>query len=65
MARKHELDLIPVNEAAARVRKHHRTIRRWIANGTLPAYRVAGWGVLVDRNDVDALVTPIPTVKSA
>ena len=65
MARTTEPDLITVADAATEVRKHHRTVRRWIAQGKLPAYRVAGWAVLVDRADLRELVRPITAGKSA
>jgi excisionase family DNA binding protein len=36
-----------------------RTVRRWIRAGVLPAYRLAGRGLLrVDLNDLDKVATP-------
>jgi excisionase family DNA binding protein len=38
-----------------------RTLRRWIAKGWLPAYRLGPRQIQVDLNDVDRLRTPIPS----
>lgn len=39
-----------------------RTVRRYIADGKLPAYRLAGGtNFRVRRGDVDALLAPLPT----
>ncbi|GAB2575911.1 helix-turn-helix domain-containing protein [Microlunatus antarcticus] len=42
-----------------------RTIRRWIADGRLPGYRVGGKLLRVDMADIDALVTPVTSTKVA
>ncbi len=43
-----------------------RTIRAYIARGTLPACRVRGSRLVrIDRADLDALLRPIPTTKTA
>ncbi|KQW43019.1 hypothetical protein ASC77_22250 [Nocardioides sp. Root1257] len=43
-----------------------RTVRRYIAEGKLPAFRLAGGSNLrVRRGDVDALLAPLPTTGSA
>lgn len=40
-----------------------RTLRRYVAQGTLTGYRVVpGGDVRVDMNEVEALIQPIPTV---
>lgn len=41
------------------------TMRRYIANGDLPARRVAGKTVKIDLNDVDAMAKLIPSRRSA
>lgn len=41
-----------------------RTIRRWIADGKLPAWQVAGRLIRVDLDDVDALARPVPAAGS-
>ena len=52
--------LISVDAAAAYLGLNPRTIRRYIALGELPAYRVGPATIRVDRADVDALIRPIP-----
>lgn len=39
-----------------------RTLRRWVAEGRLRAYRVGPRAVRVRAEDVEALCRPIPTV---
>ena len=57
---------ITIQAAADRLGVVPRTIRRRIADGTLPAYRVRGSrAIRVDERDVDALLEPIPTVDGA
>jgi excisionase family DNA binding protein len=38
-----------------------RTIRRWIAEGRLRAYRAGPRLVRIDRAELDRLIRPIPT----
>lgn len=55
-----------IESAAQRWALNPRTIRRMIARGQIPAYRVGGERLLrVDPDDVDAAMTPIPTVGGA
>lgn len=42
-----------------------RTVRRMIAAGELPAYRLGPRLLRVKRSDVDALLRPIPTAGGA
>jgi excisionase family DNA binding protein len=49
-------------EAAARTRVSARTLRRWIADGRLTAYRYGPHLIRLDPAEVDALLRPIPTV---
>lgn len=50
-------------DAGTYLGKSTRTIRQYIADGKLTAYHVAGTRtVRVDMDEVEALVTPIPTV---
>lgn len=53
-----------IDDAAAYVGLNPRTIRRWIAAGRLPGYRL-GRLVRVDLNELDALAAPIPTAAAA
>lgn len=39
-----------------------RTIRNLIARGSLTGYRLGARAIRVDRAELDALLTPIPTV---
>ena len=45
-------------QAAARTRVSVRTLRRWIAQGRLPAYRAGPRLLRVDPQDVDAMMKP-------
>lgn len=54
-----------IAEAAAYVGRHPRTIRRRIASGDLPAYRLGNsQAIVVDLADVDAMLRPIPTAAT-
>ena len=39
------------------------TVRTWIADGRLPAYRVGPKMIRIKRSDVDALLSPMPTTS--
>jgi predicted DNA-binding transcriptional regulator AlpA len=41
-----------------------KTLRRRIADGSLPGFRLGARTIVVDLNDVDALFCPIPTVTA-
>jgi excisionase family DNA binding protein len=64
-ARARDRKLISIDDAADVLGLNPRTIRRYIAIGTLPAYRVGGTLVRVDQADVEALVVPIPAAAAA
>ncbi len=49
-------DLLTVVEAASLLKVHTSTIRRWIAQGNLPAYRVGQRRVALKREDVANLI---------
>jgi excisionase family DNA binding protein len=51
--------LIPVPQAARLLAVHISTIRRWIRQGKLPAYRVGDKGVRVRYDDLMQLLTPL------
>ena len=53
-----------VANAAARVGVSTKTVRRWIASGQLAGYRVGARLLRVDPDDVDQMLTLIPTVAS-
>lgn len=51
--------LIPVPQAARLLAVHISTVRRWIRQGKLPAYRVGDKGVRVRYDDLMQLLTPL------
>lgn len=53
--------LTSIGDAADHVDVSPRTIRRWIAAGRLPGYRVGPRLVKVDISELDAVVRRIPT----
>ena len=55
------MSLLTIETAAEMLAVHPRTIRRYIAAGDLPAYRIGARHIRVRTSDVDALLTPIPT----
>ena len=56
--------LVSLADAADLLDVSTRTLRRHIASGALPAYRV-GRLVKIDPADLDALARPIPTAGAA
>ncbi|GAB3990076.1 helix-turn-helix domain-containing protein [Nocardioides marmoraquaticus] len=51
-------------EAAEYLGVTDRTIRSYIARGDLKGHRVKGSRLVrIDRNDLDALLSPIPTAR--
>jgi excisionase family DNA binding protein len=42
-----------------------RTLRNWIAEGRLTAYRIGDKLIRIDRAELDALIRPIPTAGNA
>jgi excisionase family DNA binding protein len=55
-----------IESAAQRWELNPRTIRRMIARGQIIGYRVGGNKLLrVDPAEVDAAMTPVPTVGGA
>ena len=54
-----ESEAVTITQAADYLGVCHKTIRRRIADGTLPAYRVAGGPIRVLAKDVEALKIPV------
>ena len=52
-------EYLSVAEAAERLRVAQSTIRRWIREGDVPAYRLGRRRVGLRRADLDRLVTPV------
>jgi excisionase family DNA binding protein len=50
-------------EAAEYANVHPSTLRRRIADGQLPAYRVGPKLLKVDIEDVEALIRPVPVTR--
>jgi excisionase family DNA binding protein len=51
-----------ISAAAERLSVSTKTVRRMIARGELPAYRVGVKSIRLDSVDVERLLRPIPTV---
>lgn len=54
--------LVGINQASEYADVNPKTIRRWIAAGHVPAYRLGPRLLKVDLNELDAMLRPIPTV---
>lgn len=52
-------EVVTITEAARYLGVSHKTIRRRISDGTLPAFRVGGGPIRVAAKDVEALKEPI------
>jgi excisionase family DNA binding protein len=55
---------VSISDAAQYYSVSQRTIRRLIATGKLPAYRVAGQ-IRIDRGDLERVDRPIPAAGGA
>lgn len=59
-------DYVTVAEAATLLRVAPSTVRRWIREGDVPAYRIGRRRVALKRGDLAALVTPArPAVETS
>lgn len=58
MATTLDTELLTIAETAALLKVDRSTIRRWIDQGTLPAYRVGQRAVRVRRDDLTKVMTP-------
>jgi excisionase family DNA binding protein len=57
--------LVDMNTAAGMLGVTPRTLRNWIAEGRLTAYRIGDKLIRIDRAELDALIRPIPTAGNA
>lgn len=57
--------LISIADAADRLSCGTRTIRGWIAEGRLTAYRVGPRLIRIDVAELDRLLRPIPNATAA
>jgi len=53
-----------VGDAAARAGVSTKTLRRWIASGQLAGYRMGPRLLRVDPDDVDRMLTLIPSARA-
>jgi excisionase family DNA binding protein len=54
--------LLSINQAAEYAAVSTKTVRRRIADGTIPAVRLGPRAIRVRLQDIDAALRPIPTV---
>ncbi|MCG7284991.1 helix-turn-helix domain-containing protein [Cellulomonas sp. ACRRI] len=52
-------DLVTVAEAARTLRVTERCLRGWIADGTVPAYRIGEKAIRIKRCDLQVLLQPV------
>lgn len=55
---------VNINDAAAYLSCAPKTVRRLISAGKLDAYRLGTRAIRVDREQLDALLRPIPSAKA-
>lgn len=65
MATTLQRQLVSIATAAEHGGCHPKTIRRRIADGSLTGYRMGPRLIRVDLNELDALLSPIPTAGGA
>jgi excisionase family DNA binding protein len=53
--------LVSIHQAADYADVHPITVRRWVRAGRLRAYRVGPRLLKIDLNEVESMLTPIPT----
>lgn len=53
--------LLTINQAAERLNVTHGCVRNWVRNGRLPAVRVGTRSLRIRPDDLDRVVTPLPT----
>ena len=52
--------LMTISAAAEYADVHPVTLRRWVAAGRLPAYRVGPRLLKIDLDELEAIIRPIP-----
>lgn len=54
---------LSINQVAARLGVHRKTVRGWISTGRLPGYRFGPRLIRVHESAVDQLRRPIPAYR--
>ena len=54
---------LTIGEAAEQLRLTDRGVRKMIADGRLPAYRVGGRALRIRRADLDLITERVPTTR--
>lgn len=55
--------LLTISDAAQRLHVSTKSVRRWIADGDLTAYRIGKSLIRVNATELDALLRRIPTAR--
>lgn len=58
MTKQREAD-VTLDDAATELRVHKLTVRRWITEGRLPAYRIGARTIRIRRADLEAFKQPV------
>lgn len=53
--------LLTISDVADQLQVSKKTVRRWIADGRLPAIRLGPTLIRIDASSVEALRSPIPS----
>ena len=56
--------LMTISAAAEYADVHPVTLRRWVAAGRLPAYRVGPRLLKIDLDDLESIIRPIPVTDA-
>lgn len=57
-------EYVSLRRAAEYLDMTERSVRRYIADGNLPAFRLGPREIRIKQTDLDALLRPIPTAAS-
>lgn len=60
----HHGEWLTVPQACAQMQVGQRTLRRWIAEGQLPAYRMGDQLIRIRASDLDVMCRPIPSARA-
>ena len=65
MSAQHDTDLLTLREAAALLKLTPVTIKRWLKQGRLPAYRVGPRAIRIKHEDLQTILQPAGARKVA